>query len=87
MTAHTGLDGYFAKRSKVETSLLMVLGISKPVYLNDHYAVYPRKATYEIVNRRTGVKEGASEVLPSAISKCDIWNDLMTETKDRKCGA
>lgn len=64
----------------------MVLGISKPIYTNEHYALYPRKSKYEIINRITGVREGESEVLPSAISKCDIWNDLMEETKDRKCG-
>lgn len=62
----------------------MVLGISKPIYANEHYALYPRKTRYEIVNRRTGVKEGMSEVLPSAISKCDMWNELMEETKERK---
>lgn len=58
-----------------------------PVYRTEHYDLYPMDTEYHIVNRRTLVKEGMSEVLPSAISKCDMWNELLEEIKERKCGA
>lgn len=65
----------------------MDLGISEPVYENEHYALYPSAESYMIVNRRTGVREGFSEVLSSAISKSDVWSNLLEEIKERKCGA
>lgn len=51
------------------------------VYGNDFYEVFPNtdKKSYIIVNKMTGVTEGASEVLPSAVSKADIWNELLKE--------
>lgn len=51
------------------------------VYRNEHYSVVCAEVEYHIVNNRTGVKEGSSEVLSSAISKSDVWAALLDEIK------
>lgn len=56
----------------------------EPIYTNEHYCLLPEEVGYSIINIRTRVKEGASEVLPSAVSKCDMWSELMEEIKERK---
>ena len=52
------------------------------VYGNEFYEIYPDDESgrgYLIKNKMTGVIEGGSEVLPSAVSKADIWNELLIE--------
>lgn len=58
------------------------------VYGNDFYEIYPSdgKNCYIIVNKLTGVTEGSSEVLPSAVSKADIWNELLKEIIEKAQG-
>lgn len=55
------------------------------VYGNEFYGVYPdaEKHGYIIVNKLTNVVEGGSEVLPSAVSKADIWSSLLKEIVER----
>lgn len=60
---------------------------SMSVYQNNHYTIITAEDCYHIINNWTGVKEGFSEVLSSAISKCDVWSNLMDEIKERKCDA
>lgn len=59
------------------------------VYGNDFYEVYGNADNngYIIVNRMTSVVEGGSEVLPSAVSKADIWSELLKEIVERIQGA
>ncbi len=56
------------------------------VYANDWYVIIPNDEGigYKIVNIRTDVVEGITEVLPSAVSKSDVWRDLMEETAQKK---
>lgn len=51
------------------------------VYGNEFYEIFPDEGGrgYVIVNKLTKVIEGGSEVLPSAVSKADIWSDLLKE--------
>lgn len=51
------------------------------VYGNEFYEIYPDSENrgYLIQNKVTGVVEGGSEVLPSAVSKADIWSELLKE--------
>lgn len=51
------------------------------VYGNEFYEIYPddENRGYVIKNKMTGVVEGGSEVLPSAVSKADIWSELLKE--------
>ncbi|MGL5015041.1 MAG: hypothetical protein ACRC6V_12265 [Bacteroidales bacterium] len=55
------------------------------VYGNEFYEIYPNVEGngYIIVNRMTSVVEGGSEVLPSAVSKADIWSELLKEVVER----
>ena len=79
------LEKYFQPLAEEKISFPMENGTNQaPIYRTDHYCVLPDTVGYIIVNTRTGVKEGASEVLPSAISKCDMWSELMEEIKGRK---
>lgn len=54
------------------------------VYQNGHYTLATTDGGYNIINMRTGVIEGTSEVLSSAISKSDVWSDLLDEIEVRK---
>ena len=51
------------------------------VYANQNYEIVVNNDLngYDIYNKNTYVKEGSSEVLPSAIGKADVWDKLMTE--------
>ena len=52
------------------------------VYGNEFYEIYSDDESgrgYIIKNKMTGVIEGGSEVLPSAVSKADIWCELLKE--------
>lgn len=55
-------------------------------YQNALYGVLPNptKTGYHIVNLETKVVEGTTEVLPAAVSKADVWCDLLTEIINRK---
>lgn len=58
------------------------------VYGNQYYMVKANETNdgYTITNRITGVVEGGSEVLPSAVSKADVWSDLVKEIIQRLQG-
>lgn len=87
MKKYAELESYFQQVVEEGISFPTVNGTNlQPVYRNEHYCLLPDEVGYSIVNVRTGVKEGASEVLPSAISKCDMWNELMEEIRERKNG-
>ncbi|MGL5015036.1 MAG: hypothetical protein ACRC6V_12210 [Bacteroidales bacterium] len=59
----------------------------KITYENQYYAVVPNVSMdgYIILNKMTGVKEGGSEKLPSAVSQADVACQLLLEIihKDR----
>ena len=59
---------------------------SKPIYENDHYEIKANVdfVGYSIFNKGTNVKEGVSDVLPSAIGKADVWSDLLKEIINSK---
>ena len=54
---------------------------TEAVYNNQLYKVVPNEAMngYDIVNKFTGVREGGSEKLPSAVSQADVSNELLLE--------
>ncbi|MGL5965145.1 MAG: hypothetical protein ACRCZ2_12230 [Fusobacteriaceae bacterium] len=56
------------------------------VYNNQMYEVRPNESMtgYDIVNKYTGVREGGSEKLPSAISQADVANELLLEIINRE---
>lgn len=51
------------------------------VYNNHLYEVRTNSEMngYDIVNKFTGVREGGSEKLPSAVSQADVSNELLLE--------
>lgn len=53
----------------------------KPIYQNQWYAVVPNDTMdgYHLFNKITGVKEGGSEKLPSAISQADAACSILLE--------
>lgn len=53
----------------------------KLVYDNEHYEVLPNPEYdgYWIRNKSTSVFEGRTEVLPAALSKADMWSQLLKE--------
>lgn len=72
------------------TLSLMVTGITdnrewvmttEVVYNNELYEVRPNETMtgYDIMNKYTGVREGGSEKLPSAVSQADVANELLIE--------
>lgn len=56
------------------------------VYNNHLYEIRPNESMtgYDIINKYTGVREGGSEKLPSAISQADVANDLLLEVIRRE---
>ncbi|MGL5012881.1 MAG: hypothetical protein ACRC6V_01135 [Bacteroidales bacterium] len=62
---------------------------TEAVYHNQLYKVVPNEAKtgYDIVNKFTGVREGGSEKLPSAVSQADVSNELLLEIirRDQPC--
>ena len=59
---------------------------SKPIYENLYYEIRANTdmVGYSIYNKETNVKEGISDVLPSAIGKADVWSDLLKEIVEGK---
>lgn len=54
---------------------------TEAVYNNHLYEVRPNESMtgYDIINKYTGVREGGSEKLPSAVSQADVANELLLE--------
>ncbi|MGL5015963.1 MAG: hypothetical protein ACRC6V_17045 [Bacteroidales bacterium] len=61
---------------------------TKITYENQYYAVMPNVSMdgYVIINKLTGVREGGSEKLHSAVSQADVGCKLLLEIihKDRE---
>lgn len=59
------------------------------IYTNDWYVVVPNEEGigYKIINSRTGVTEGFSDVLASAVSKATAWCELMIELANKEASS
>ena len=59
--------------------------MTQPIYETWAYEVRPNESLvgYHLFNKLTGVNEGGSEKLASAINQCDIHTELIAEVVAR----